>query len=107
MERRNFLELVGAMLTGMAAAEQATQAQTVKKQILVIGAGMSGLAAAQALQAPPRCVPVLPVTGLPAGLAELPFAGRLFGVQTDRRTKTELVLLITPRVIREEHYGIK
>jgi 4-hydroxythreonine-4-phosphate dehydrogenase len=28
--------------------------------------------AAQALQAPPRCVPVLPVTGLPAGLAELP-----------------------------------
>ena len=39
------------------------------------------------------------INGIP-GLAELPFAGRLFGVQTDGRTKTELVLLITPRVIR-------
>jgi general secretion pathway protein D len=39
------------------------------------------------------------VSGLPM-LAELPVAGRLFGVHTDQKVKTEVVLLITPRVIR-------
>lgn len=39
------------------------------------------------------------VKGLP-GLSELPVLGRLFGVHTDNRTKSELVLLITPRVVR-------
>jgi general secretion pathway protein D len=37
--------------------------------------------------------------GLP-GLSSLPILGRLFGVQTDTRTKTEVVLLITPRIVR-------
>jgi general secretion pathway protein D len=37
--------------------------------------------------------------GLP-GLSSLPILGRLFGVQTDTRNKTEVVLLITPRIVR-------
>lgn len=37
--------------------------------------------------------------GLP-GLSELPVLGRLFGVQSDSRSQTEVVLLITPRVVR-------
>lgn len=37
--------------------------------------------------------------GVP-GLSGLPLLGRLFGVQTDTRNKTEVVLLITPRVVR-------
>ncbi len=39
------------------------------------------------------------ISGLP-GLSKLPGLGRLFGVHTDGVAKTELVLLITPRVIR-------
>jgi general secretion pathway protein D len=39
------------------------------------------------------------VDGVP-GLAKLPLVGRLFGLHTDRRDKTELVLLMTPRVVR-------
>ena len=39
------------------------------------------------------------VGGLP-GLSQLPGLGRLFGVHEDETAKTELVLLITPRVIR-------
>ena len=38
-------------------------------------------------------------SGIP-GLHKLPIAGRLFGTTTDERKKTEIVLLITPRVIR-------
>jgi len=37
--------------------------------------------------------------GVP-GLSNLPLLGRLFGVQTDTRNKTEVVLLITPRIVR-------
>ncbi|EHR69793.1 type II secretory pathway, component HofQ [Burkholderiales bacterium JOSHI_001] len=37
--------------------------------------------------------------GVP-GLSRLPLLGRLFGVQSDTRKKTEVVLLITPRVLR-------
>ena len=37
--------------------------------------------------------------GLP-GLSSLPILGRLFGVQTDTHNKTEVVLLITPRIVR-------
>ncbi|MFT7722140.1 MAG: secretin N-terminal domain-containing protein [Roseateles sp.] len=37
--------------------------------------------------------------GIP-GLSRLPVLGRLFGTQTDTRAKTEVVLLITPRVVR-------
>lgn len=37
--------------------------------------------------------------GLP-GLANLPLLGRLFGVQDDTRNKTEIVMLITPRIVR-------
>ena len=39
------------------------------------------------------------VNGLPY-LSEAPLLGRLFGVHTDNRSKTEIVLLITPRVLR-------
>ena len=39
------------------------------------------------------------VSGIP-GAAEMPVLGRLFGVHTDQRNKTEIVLLITPRVVR-------
>lgn len=38
-------------------------------------------------------------SGLP-GLSEIPLIGRLFSSQHDERSKTEIVLLITPRVIR-------
>ncbi|KQV50586.1 hypothetical protein ASC95_14590 [Pelomonas sp. Root1217] len=38
-------------------------------------------------------------TGIP-GLSRIPVLGRLFGTQTDTRNKTEVVLLITPRVVR-------
>jgi general secretion pathway protein D len=37
--------------------------------------------------------------GIP-GLSRIPLLGRLFGTQTDTRNKTEVVLLITPRVVR-------
>jgi general secretion pathway protein D len=37
--------------------------------------------------------------GLP-WLAELPLLGRLFGVRSDTRNKTEIVMLITPRIVR-------
>jgi general secretion pathway protein D len=37
--------------------------------------------------------------GLP-GLAGLPVLGRLFGLHNDSRRKTEIVLLITPRIVR-------
>jgi general secretion pathway protein D len=37
--------------------------------------------------------------GVP-GLSTLPVVGALFGVQSDNRSKTEIVLLITPRVVR-------
>ncbi len=39
------------------------------------------------------------VQGLP-GVSELPVLGRLFGVHSDTRNKSEVVLLITPRVVR-------
>ena len=39
------------------------------------------------------------VQGVP-GASELPVVGRLFGVHADTRTKTELVLLVTPHVVR-------
>ena len=38
--------------------------------------------------------------GLPR-LAELPLLGRLFGVRSDTRNKTEIVMLITPRIVRQ------
>ena len=39
------------------------------------------------------------VQGVP-GVSELPVVGRLFGVHSDTRNKSEVVLLITPRVVR-------
>lgn len=39
------------------------------------------------------------VQGIP-GVSELPVLGRLFGVHGDTRNKSEVVLLITPRVVR-------
>ena len=39
------------------------------------------------------------ISGVP-GLSELPVVGRLFGVHSDQRVRTEVVLLITPRVVR-------
>ena len=38
-------------------------------------------------------------TGIP-GLSRMPVLGRLFGTQTDTRNKSEIVLLITPHVVR-------
>ncbi|MDQ6684239.1 MAG: general secretion pathway protein GspD [Pseudomonadota bacterium] len=38
-------------------------------------------------------------TGVP-GLNELPLAGRLFGAASDNDSKTEIVLLITPHIVR-------
>jgi general secretion pathway protein D len=38
-------------------------------------------------------------SGLP-GLARAPVVGRLFGVHGDERSKTEIVMLITPRILR-------
>lgn len=37
------------------------------------------------------------------GLGDLPLLGRLFSSQRDERNKTEIVLLITPRVLRQIH----
>jgi general secretion pathway protein D len=37
--------------------------------------------------------------GIP-GLARLPWLGRLFGAGSDQRNKTEVVLLMTPRIVR-------
>ncbi|WP_457356099.1 secretin N-terminal domain-containing protein [Roseateles sp. P5_D6] len=39
------------------------------------------------------------ISGVPY-LSEIPLLGRLFGVHTDTRSKTEIVLLITPHVLR-------
>jgi general secretion pathway protein D len=39
------------------------------------------------------------IAGVP-GLASTPIIGRLFGLHTDTRNKTEVILLITPRVVR-------
>jgi general secretion pathway protein D len=39
------------------------------------------------------------VDGVP-GLARIPWLGRLFGVDSDQRKKTEVVLLMTPRIVR-------
>ncbi len=39
------------------------------------------------------------VDGVP-GLSRMPLLGRLFGVHSDSRNKSEVVLLITPRVVR-------
>jgi general secretion pathway protein D len=39
------------------------------------------------------------VDGIP-GLARLPWLGRLFGIDNDQRRKTEVVLLMTPRILR-------
>lgn len=39
------------------------------------------------------------IDGVP-GVSRLPVLGRLFGVHTDSRVKSEVVLLITPRVVR-------
>jgi general secretion pathway protein D len=39
------------------------------------------------------------VDGVP-GLARLPWLGRLFGIDSDSRKKTEVVLLMTPRIVR-------
>jgi len=39
------------------------------------------------------------ISGVP-GLASMPVVGRLFGLHTDQRVKTEVVLLITPHVVR-------
>jgi general secretion pathway protein D len=36
------------------------------------------------------------------GLGDLPLIGRLFSSQRDERNKTEIVLLITPRVLRND-----
>jgi monoamine oxidase len=50
MDRRSFLELSGALLAGLTTAGSPAQAQSTGKRVLVIGAGMSGLAAAQTLK---------------------------------------------------------
>ena len=47
MDRRSFLELSGALVAGLTAAGSTAQAQSAGKRILVIGAGMAGLTAAQ------------------------------------------------------------
>lgn len=39
------------------------------------------------------------IEGIP-GLARLPWIGRLFGASNDQRNKTEVVLLMTPRILR-------
>lgn len=38
-------------------------------------------------------------TGVP-GLADIPFIGRLFSSSSDNATKTEVILLVTPRIVR-------
>ena len=37
------------------------------------------------------------------GLGEIPVVGRAFGTQKDSSNKTEIILLITPRIIRNIH----
>ena len=37
------------------------------------------------------------------GLGEIPILGRLFGTQRDTSSKTEIILLITPRILRNIH----
>lgn len=39
------------------------------------------------------------IDGMP-GLSSMPLVGRLFGVHSDKRDKTEIVLLMTPRIVR-------
>jgi general secretion pathway protein D len=39
------------------------------------------------------------IDGIP-GLARVPWVGRLFGTTSDQRSKTEVVLLMTPRIVR-------
>lgn len=39
------------------------------------------------------------ISGLPK-LAQAPFLGRLFGTHRDQRSRTEIVMLITPRIVR-------
>jgi general secretion pathway protein D len=39
------------------------------------------------------------INGVP-GLVRVPWLGRLFGVDSDQRKKTEVVLLMTPRIVR-------
>ena len=51
------------------------------------------------LYAAPVSYTHLSATGIP-GLSALPVVGALFGVQTSTRKKTELVMLITPRIVR-------
>jgi len=50
MDRRSFLELSRALLTGLTAAGGTSLAQSTGKRVVVIGAGMAGLTAAQTLQ---------------------------------------------------------
>lgn len=38
------------------------------------------------------------------GLGDIPLLGRLFSNNNDNRTKTEIVLLITPRIVRSLHW---
>ncbi|MFM8394226.1 MAG: flavin monoamine oxidase family protein, partial [Acidobacteriota bacterium] len=59
MDRRSFLELSGALLTGLTAVGSTAQAQSTGKRVVVIGAGMSGLTAAQTLKGRGHSVVVL------------------------------------------------
>ncbi len=43
------------------------------------------------------------ISGLP-GLSKLPILGRLFGTHADDKSKTEIVLSITPHIVRERRY---
>jgi general secretion pathway protein D len=43
------------------------------------------------------------ISGLP-GLSKLPILGRLFGTHADDKTKTEIMLSITPHIIRERRF---
>jgi 4-hydroxythreonine-4-phosphate dehydrogenase len=65
--------VAGDVATMRRAAAVVAAAERVDLPVLVIGS------AADALNAPPRCVPVLPVAGLPQGLAQLAF-GRVEAV---------------------------
>lgn len=59
MDRRTFLEMSGSFLAGITAAGGVAQAQSTGRRIIVIGAGMSGLTAAQTLKARGNNVVVL------------------------------------------------